>query len=173
MIAASKNARGVLAALLVASAVLFAIGVMLERSAESDEPSAASEQSSEAGEAGHSEAEEGHSEESEGEAGEQSEAEHSDSEETLLGIDIESPLAVSAGVLLSLVLAALAFMSTNRIVFVVIALFALTFAVLDGRELFRQLDESRGGLAVLAGLIALLHLGAAVIAGRTARTLPE
>lgn len=69
----------------------------------------------------------------------------------------------------SLVLAALAFRSSNRLVFVITALFALVFAVLDGRELFRQLDENRTGLAVLAGVITLLHLGAAGIAGWEAR----
>lgn len=168
----SKNARGLLAGLLIASAVLFAIGVALEKSAESDEPSSVSGETS--GETGHSEAEEaeeGHSEEGESGATEGTEETHSESKETLLGIDIESPLAVGAGVVLSLVLAALAFRSNNKVVLIVVALFALGFAVLDGKELFHQLDENRTGLAVLAGVIALLHLGAAGVAGRQARAI--
>lgn len=159
----SKNTRGLLAALLVASAVLFAIGVTLERSAESDEPSATEESA---------ESEEAHSEEGEGEAAEESEESHSEAEEgeeTLLGIDIESPFAVGAGVVVSLLLAALGFRSNNRAALIVIALFAFGFAVLDGRELLHQLDEDRTGLAVLAGAIALLHLAAAGIAGGEAR----
>ncbi len=118
--------------------------------------------------------EEGNSEEGEeAETTEESEAGHSESEETLLGIETESPLAVGAGVLLSVVLAALAFKSTNRVVLSVVGLFALAFAVLDSRELLHQLDESRAGLAALAGLIALLHLGAAVVAAREARAITE
>ncbi len=169
---ASKNARGLLAALLVASAALFAIGVTLERSAESDEASAVSGEPSESSEAGHSEAEEaeeGHSEEGEGEAVEGAESTHSESEETLLGIDIESPLAVGSGVVVSLILAAFAIRSNNKTVLIVIALFALGFAVLDGRELLHQLDEDRTGLAVLAGVIGVLHVGAAGVAGQQAK----
>jgi hypothetical protein len=166
----SKNARGLLAALLIASAVLFAIGVALEKSAESDEPSAVSAETSESGEAPHSEAEEGNSEEGEVEAAEGAESTHSESKETLLGIDIESPLAVGAGVVLSIALAAFALRSNKKTVLVVIALFALGFALLDGKELFHQLDENRTSLAVLAGVIGVLHLGTAGVAGQLART---
>jgi hypothetical protein len=66
-------------------------------------------------------------------------------------------------------LAGLAFRTNNATVLVVVALFALGFAVLDGRELLHQLDEDRTGLAVLAGVIAVLYLGAAGIATKEAR----
>lgn len=165
---ARKSTRGILAGLLVASAAMFAIGVAFERWAESDEAAVTTEQT---GEAGHSEAEEGSEGHAEGEAAGGSEV-HTEDKETLLGIDIESPVAVGAGVFVSMLLAALAFRSNNRIVLGAVALFALGFAVLDGRELFHQLDENRTGLAVLAGVIALLHLGAAVVAGREARAVP-
>lgn len=168
MVSAWKNARGLLTALLIASAALLAIGVTLEKSAESEEAAAVTGEASESGEAGHSEAEEGHFEETEGD----SSVSHSESKETLLGIDTDSPLAVGAGVVLSLVLAGLALRSNNRIVLVVVMLFALAFAIVDGKELFHQLDESRTALAMLAGVIAMLHLGAAALAGREAQALP-
>ncbi len=41
----------------------------------------------------------------------------------------------------------------------------VAFAALDGREVFHQLDADRTGLAVLAGVVALLHLSAATVAG--------
>jgi NO-binding membrane sensor protein with MHYT domain len=43
------------------------------------------------------------------------------------------------------------------------------FAALDVREVFHQVDESRAGLAVLAGAVAALHLGAAAAIGLLAR----
>lgn len=170
---ASRNARGLLAALLIASAVLFAIGATLEKSAESDEPSAVSGETSETGETGHSEADEageGHSDDGNEGSAEGAESTHSDSKETLLGIDIESPLAVGAGVVFSFVLAALVFRSDRKMVLIAIGLFALGFAVLDGKELFHQLDENRTGLALLAGVIGVLHVGGAGLAAREART---
>lgn len=80
--------------------------------------------------------------------------------ETLLGVDIEGLLFVTIGVLVSIGLAILAFRSNNPVLFLVVVPFALVFAVLDGKELFHQLDESRSGLTALAGVIALLHLNA-------------
>jgi nitrate reductase gamma subunit len=45
----------------------------------------------------------------------------------------------------------------------------LLFAVLDVREVFHQSDESKTGLAVLAGAIAALHAAAAAVAVLMAR----
>jgi hypothetical protein len=45
----------------------------------------------------------------------------------------------------------------------------LVFAALDVRELVHQIDESKGGLAVLAGVVAVCHLAAA-LAGLTGRS---
>ena len=45
----------------------------------------------------------------------------------------------------------------------------LVFAALDVREVFHQSDESRTGLAVLAGFVGLFHLGAGVVAGLMGR----
>lgn len=38
------------------------------------------------------------------------------------------------------------------------------FAALDVREVIHQLDEDNGGLALLAGAVAGLHLAAAAVA---------
>jgi hypothetical protein len=40
----------------------------------------------------------------------------------------------------------------------------VAFAALDVRELFHQIDEDDGGLALLAGAVAGLHLAAAGVA---------
>lgn len=159
--------RGLLAALLIASAALFATGVALEKAAESGEPAAVSGEASHSGEATHSESEEGHSDEGATPSAEESLPKV---KETVLGIDIEHPLFVAAGVVLSLVLAALALTSSKRLVLVVIGLFALGFALLDAKELFHQLDEDRIGLAVLVGVIGALHLSAAGVAGQQTKT---
>ena len=45
----------------------------------------------------------------------------------------------------------------------------VAFAVLDVREVVHQLDEDNGGLALLAGVVAALHLGAAAVALALAR----
>jgi hypothetical protein len=48
-----------------------------------------------------------------------------------------------------------------------IAVIALAWAALDVRETVHQLDESHTGIAILAGVVAVLHLAAAAIARRT------
>ena len=40
----------------------------------------------------------------------------------------------------------------------------VVFAALDVREVIHQLDEDNGGLALLAGVVAGLHLAAAAVA---------
>jgi len=45
-----------------------------------------------------------------------------------------------------------------------VAVAMIAFAVLDIREVAHQLDEDRTGIAVLAAVIATLHLAAAALA---------
>ena len=47
--------------------------------------------------------------------------------------------------------------------------FGLLFAVFDLAEIIHQIDESRAGLAVLAAVLAALHLTASVSSGRSNR----
>jgi hypothetical protein len=50
----------------------------------------------------------------------------------------------------------------------VVAVAMVAFGALDVREVIHQANESRTGLAVLAGLVAALHLAAALLAARAA-----
>jgi len=59
--------------------------------------------------------------------------------------------------------AALAWLKPRSSVFVVVAVFAAAFVILDIAEMVHQLDRSRGGLAALAAIIGLAHAG--VVAG--------
>ena len=162
--------RWTLVALLVASTVLFAIGVSAERAerAESDthaEPSAA--QTSETGgqeEGGEAAGEgEAHSETAAGET-------HAE-EERVRGVDLESTPLIVLAVFAGLALAVLTATRFGRLrgFLLAVAVIALAWAVLDVREVVHQLDESRTGLALVAMSVAVLHLAAAVVSGRLAR----
>lgn len=109
----------------------------------------------------------------EGEEGE-SVAPHSEESETIGGIDLESTPLIVLGVVLSLALAGAALSWPRHEVFAVGVVFSLGFAVLDGRELARQLDEDVSGVATLAALALALHLAAAAVAAfAVARTYGE
>lgn len=151
MVVDSKRSRGPLAALLLASAALLAIGTAIEGAGHSESVSTAPSE----GEAGHSDSGEsgGETGHVEGGGAEVNSTETHSEKETLLGVDIESPLFVTIGVLVSIALATAAVRSSKKAVFFVVVSFTLAFAVLDGKELVHQLDESRTGLA------ALRHIG--------------
>lgn len=53
-------------------------------------------------------------------------------------------------------------------VLTVVALAMAGFCALDVREVVHQAEESRTGLAMLAAVVAALHLGAALLAARAA-----
>ena len=87
-----------------------------------------------------------------------------------LGIDIEAAPFVALAAAASLGLALAAWLRPRWLPLLLgIAAAMLLFAALDVREIFHQSDESRTGLAVLAGVVAALHLGAAVVAGLMGR----
>jgi hypothetical protein len=50
--------------------------------------------------------------------------------------------------------------------------FGLVFAAGDARELVHQLDDSNSGLAAVAALLIVLHLGVALVAGLLLRPRP-
>ena len=50
-----------------------------------------------------------------------------------------------------------------------VAVIALAWAVLDVREVIHQLDESHTGVALVAMIVAVLHLAAAAVSGHLAR----
>lgn len=85
-----------------------------------------------------------------------------------LGINIEAIPFIVLAALASLALAVAAWTRPRPAVLGVVAAAMLFFAVLDIREVFHQVDESQTGLAILAGIVAALHLAAAATAAASA-----
>jgi hypothetical protein len=155
---ASLHVRRVMAALLLATAVLFVVGIVVERR---DEHHAEGTKQSETSEhRGDSEAEHGGELAAHDEAGESKEA-------RVLGIDLEATPLVFAAVLVSIAFAALVWLSDSEALLAIVAIVATVFAVFDIAEVFHQIDESRTGLAITAALVAAGHATIAIL-GATA-----
>jgi hypothetical protein len=87
-----------------------------------------------------------------------------------LGVDIEAVPFVALAAVVSLGLGVAAWLRPRRLpLLLFVAATMLAFALLDVREVFHQRDESQTALAVLAGVVAALHLGAASVAGVMSR----
>jgi hypothetical protein len=87
-----------------------------------------------------------------------------------LGVDVEAAPFVALAAVASLALALAAWLRPRAAALLaLVAVAMLAFALLDVREVFHQVDESRTGLALLAGAVAALHAGAAAVAGRMTR----
>jgi hypothetical protein len=163
------RARRLAAVLLAVTAGLFVLGVSAERGEHRDTDSRSGEvgdaHGREGGESGAGgEAVDGG--ERAGESGENGE------EGEVLGVDLESPGIVALGVVVSVGLAVALWLSDRRAVAWAAAGFAGVFVLADLAEVGRQLDESRGGLALLAVALALGHAvaaGAAAVAAVTQR----
>jgi hypothetical protein len=134
--------RGLLVALIVAATAAFVVGVSIERGTEPTH---------------HIEAEEGAHESSEG-----------GKELRPLGVDVEAWPFVAVAAVASLGLAAAAWRRPAALLLWAVAGLMLAFAVLDVREVIHQADLGKDGLAVLAAVVALLHLGATGTAGTMA-----
>jgi hypothetical protein len=148
-----------LALLIAVATVAFAVGVSIESSDTHTEPAEAAHAESEEGEA----AEAGHV----GAESEESGAHGESEDEKVLGIDLESTPLVVLAVIASLALAMAVWLRPDvRGLLALTALAMLVFAALDVPEVFHEIDESESGLAVLAGVVAALHLGAAALALR-------
>ena len=153
--------RLALAALLAAATVLFAVGLIAERSEDDAHAEPA---------AGHAEApgeEAGAPEDSH----DQSRPAEDEGAETVLGVDLESTPLVVFAVLAGLGVAALAAsrLARERRFLIAVGAFALAWAALDAREVVHQLDESHTAVAFLAMTVALLHVAAPAVAARLAR----
>jgi hypothetical protein len=170
------RARRLAAVLLALTAGLFVLGVSAERREHRDTDSRSGEvgdahgrEGGEGGEGG--EAVEGG--ERSGESGENgAESGESGEEREVLGVDPESSGVVALGVVVSVGLAVALWLSDRRAVAWAAAGFAGVFVLADLAEVGRQLDESRGGLALLAVALALGHAvaaGAAAVAAVTQR----
>ena len=164
------SARVLLVGLLLASTAAFVVGVSIERSsadAHAETP-AAGESGGGTSESG--DAAEGHAEGGEGEQTQVDEgggAADEGNNESLLGIDLEAAPFVALAAALVLALAVAVWLRpTWALLLAGVTVAMVAFAALDVRELFHQVDESKTGLAVLAGTVAALHLGAALVAAR-------
>ena len=153
--------RAALALLLVATAIVFAIGTTIERSQRHTESGSAKTSESES-----------HAEGSGSEAGDETgSAEASSSAEKtgtasehVLGVDVESIPAIIGAVALAVLLAAAVWWRRERIWLWATLVFGLAFIAGDVRKVFHQLDESRTGVAVIAGVLVAAHLAIAVLA---------
>src|SRR5213080_2635360 len=151
--------RAALVLLLVGSGLLLAIGSTIERHQHHAEPhpSAASSTESSSGETGN-ESGSGesatHVEQGKGEAGAK-----------ILGVNTESVALMIVAVVASVLLALAVWLGRwPRPVLLCAAGFGLVFAAGDGRELVHQLDESHAGLAAIAAILIVLHLGVTALA---------
>jgi hypothetical protein len=148
--------RKAVVGLILAATILFVVGILLENGTEeshSDSVAFAAETEAEqAAESG---------EESGEEAGESGE-----SDEKVLGIDLESTPFVVLAVLGSLLLAAMVWFGRAPWILLVVAAAMLTFAIFDVAEIFHQIDRSEGGIAALAAVVAALHLASGYFAAQ-------
>jgi len=150
--------RRLLLALMLAATAAFVVGVAIEHNDE-HHPVAV-----EAAEHADEHGEEATPEHEAAEHAEGSEA-HEESEELRpFGIDIEATPFIVLAAAASVLLALAAWLRPRAALLAVIAGVMLAFAVLDVREVFHQLDEDRDGLALLAALVATLHLASAAVA---------
>ena len=172
-----ERLRAVVAILLLVGAALFIVGVAVERAAIANETSTSALPST----AESSPHVEGSGAEGTGIEGSGTEAgqpatpaPETHNNEAILGINVESwPLAIVAAIV-SIGLAFAAWRGRHRAILLAVVVFALTFSVLDLREVIHQSSEGRTGIVVLASLIALVHLAAAALATFVAtRTSPQ
>jgi hypothetical protein len=167
----SRGRHHAIAVLLVIATGLFVVGVSAERDKDThhDEPGAEAVEHDEANKTAEGAGVEGSHEGANAAA----DAERNEGDERVLGVDLESPLVVAGGGVLSLLLAGLVWRRPDRRLLIAIAAFGAVFAVLDIAELTHQLDEDRTGLAVLAAVLALVHAGIGALATQQARTQPS
>jgi hypothetical protein len=154
--AAILRLHWLLGVLMVAATVLFAIGVAAERDQHDHDGGSAHVEG--AGEEHHDESTETGS--------------HESGEENTFGIDTERPAIVVPAVIVSLAIAVLVWFRRDTWLMWTVAMFALLFSAFDVVEVVHQLSEDRGGLALLAAVVALLHLAAAFVAETAAAHSP-
>jgi hypothetical protein len=189
--------RVLLVLLLVAATALFVVGVSIEKSSgdtHEEASTAATEQGAGADSGDEHAADSGEAAESgeaaaSGEAGESNEAgeaaesaaghtepaagETSEEDETLLRIDLEAAGVVALAAAVSLALTLAVWLRPGwAVLLAVVVVVMVAFAALDVREVFHQIDEDDGGLALLAGVVAALHLAAAAVALLMRRASP-
>lgn len=168
--------RLITAGLIIASAITFGIAAAVERNGAHHEarPSAAvTTPDADAGHGGGTDAEGGKAP-AEGDTHGTTRDSGTGAGEHILGVNPEATTLVLAAVIGSAVLAAALLLVASPLLAALVGLAMAAFAALDVREVVHQFGESHSGLAVLAIVVAALHLlavgGAFVIIRTTART---
>lgn len=159
--------RVVIAAALVAAAVVFAIGVGIERSQgdHHDTPASTEQGTGKPAPAGAegSEAREQQERDLSRTSNVSDQDVHSGTEK-LFGVNTEANWVVAVAFAVALGLAAAVLVSPTTAVLVLVALIAAAVGVFDIREAMHQADESRTNVLALAVVAATLHFGVAVLA---------
>jgi uncharacterized membrane protein YdbT with pleckstrin-like domain len=169
---------------ILASAALFGVGSAIERSQKSEgghnEAPAAGAASVESGSEAHSEqggetsSEGGQETRAEGgAAGETGSESHSESSEDILGINPESTGLVVAAIVAAALLALAVWFTRLGVVLLAVIAFGLVFAAFDIREVVHQVNESRAGLVIIAGVLVAVHLSVSLLAGALLRAGPQ
>jgi hypothetical protein len=152
-----RSLPAAVAALLLLSAALSVLGAILEsHSGGSEIPTLSVSEP-----AGHSDTE-GHAEGGAEEHATEPSTHLESTGETVLGIRIDSPGAVTAAAIVAVALASLVWRRPTRWVTAAVVLVAAGAAALDIAEISHQAREDRGGLAAQAAIIALTHLAVAI-----------
>ena len=160
--------RAAVVGLIVLATIGFVVGTTIERNSKESHPETPAAARSEGSSESHAEGGESEAKRA-AESGGAGESAHAGGQETHgefqpFGVNIEAVPFVVLAALVSLGLAAAVWTRPRTLaVLGVVAAAMLVFAALDVREVFHQVDESRTGLAVLAGAIAGLHLAAAAL----------
>ena len=167
--------RATLAPLLAGSAILFLVGISLERGALGSTPPGVVESSAhpassapaegsggEAGEVGNSAPA---TAAATGEGTGETAGEHS-AETWPLGVDLEAPILVGAVIVVSLVLAVAVVSMTSPLVPLAIVGFAVVFGLFDLLEVVHLVGQARTGLAAIALVLLVAHAAAGLIALR-------
>jgi hypothetical protein len=166
--AAPRIKLGLIATLIVISTLLFITGVTIERMGGDGGETAAHQEgvethSEQEGEEAH-EHEEGTSESAESHVeAEEVHQEEEGHQETILGINIESPWVLTVIVLGWFVLV-VALLRFGGWVLAVVMIAAIAATIFDIGEVLLQLNERNSGVAILAALVAVAHAATAVLA---------
>jgi hypothetical protein len=151
--------RVALILLLLASAVIFAVGTSIERGRSGETLHETTTSSNE-----------GTSESSgEGSATESHPAATESSGETIFGINPDASWLVAVVVAITVLLAAAVWARQERWLLLAVILFGLVAAAFDLRELIHQMDVGRASLIALASVLAAVHLGVSGLAAATVR----
>lgn len=144
-----QSIRWLLISLLLVSTALYTVGVTLEQGSERQEMTVTHQETGE-GQAAHSEANETHTDIS------TPNVPGTPHQESLFGINLESPWFIVLALLSSLTLIVI-LLRFERTALVLIFAFSIAAILLDGLEVVTQVNRSNPGLVIMAIIVGLAH----------------